>query len=178
MDNAKGLDKVNWELTHLHTGITEVTVRHEKNGRIVTWFFFISLLLGSCISPDAFGEKPATPLEQGARAAGGSSHIPTHKAQRSTARTLICLRLPPDPNPPTDLSKRNNPAESQHLKHSFLQDSVVFALLQKMAERHYWIGRNNPAHISNPIFPRKTNKPTSTSCMKNSSNKSVSATEM
>lgn len=136
-----------------------MAVRHEKNGRIVTCFFFISVLLGSCISPDAFGEKPAILLQQDDRDA---RQQPRPDVQSPALHSPDSDLPPPATSPKlsTDLSKRNTPAESEHLKQSFPQDSITFALLQKMTERHYWIGRNKPAHTLNSILQRKTNKPT------------------
>lgn len=47
----------------------------------------------------------------------------------------------------TDLARANSPAENQHLKRSFPQDSFASALLQKTMARHDRVERNNAAHI-------------------------------
>lgn len=99
----KGLKKVNSELRHLHTGdyyTSDSLTEEQKNSNLG---FFISLLLGSCISP---GERPAEALQQGAR---GSTPF-WHAEPRPHSPDL-----PPDQEPPPTYPEKTLQQKSQHL---------------------------------------------------------------
>lgn len=82
--------------------------------------------------------------------------------------------LPPDQEPPPTYPEET-PQQKVSTFQSFLQDSTTFAQLQKMTERHNWMGRNNPAPALN--LQRKTNKPTPSLYEKLRQLKSVSAVD-
>lgn len=99
--NAKGLEKVNSELTHLHTGeyyrSSSLTGEKWKNCNLVFLRQFAARFshFSRCIWRKASHTTPA-----GCQGCRRQQALPTRKAQHATALTLICLRLPPDQKPP------------------------------------------------------------------------------